>query len=76
MAVTNLPCEFSRDASNRFAKELEPFLADILNTNFETSFEDTQLPEPIKKAVILWRGEFTPHYAYMQDYLRELTDNS
>ena len=69
MAVTNLPCEFSRDASNQFAKELEPFLVEILTEDYTSSFEKTQLPDPIKEAVILWRGEFTPPFAYMEEYV-------
>ncbi|HHG84298.1 MAG TPA: hypothetical protein ENJ82_06070 [Bacteroidetes bacterium] len=69
MAVTNLPCEFSADASTEFSANLSPYLPGIIAANYEASLENSQLPEAIQKAVILWNGEFTPRYAYMQDYL-------
>ncbi len=70
MAVTNLPCEFSADSSLRFGKELEPFLLDWINADFQAdSVEEAGLPGPIRKAVILWKGNFTPEFAYMKEFI-------
>ncbi len=69
MAVTNLPCEFSADASEKFSDQLLPFLEDIISADFELDFTNTSLPEPIKNAVIMWRGKFTDCYKYMEEYL-------
>lgn len=69
MAVTNLPCEFSADASIQFSNDLMPFLERIVKANYKGSLKDSNLPEEIKRAVILWNGNFTPQYSYMKKYL-------
>lgn len=70
MAITNLPCEFSSDASSAFSKDLEPYIFNILEANFEAEeVSDSGLPDVIQNATILWKGKFTPRYAYMQEYL-------
>ena len=70
MAVTNLPCEFSADASLAFSKDLNPYLEGIFKADYKAgSLENSLLPIEVKKAVILWKGELTPSYRYMQQYL-------
>ena len=71
MAVTNLPCEFSADASLQFSENLKPFLNKIISARYKGSLSDSGLPEEIRKAVILWRGNFTHQYSYMKKYLSE-----
>jgi alpha-aminoadipic semialdehyde synthase len=70
MAVGNLPAELPREASMTFSTALKPFISDLANVNLKGSFEEAQLPSPIRNAVILWQGEFTPKYKYMQEFLR------
>jgi hypothetical protein len=70
MAVGNLPAELPREASMTFSTALKPFIPDLAKLNLQGSFEDAKLPAPIREAVILWQGEFTPKYKYMQDFLR------
>jgi len=70
MAVTNLPCEFSADASQEFSNDLEPFLKNIVSADYSKSFEDANLLPEIKRAVIMWQGKFTERYQYMKDYLK------
>ncbi len=69
MAVTNLPCEFSADASQQFSKDLSPFLKGIAQANYKGTMDESNLPEEIKRAVILWQGKFTKQYKYMNKYL-------
>lgn len=69
MAVTNLPCEFSADASEEFSNDLEPFLKSIVSANYNKSFEDVDLLPEIKRATIMWKGEFTESYKYMKEYI-------
>ena len=70
MAVTNLPCEFSADASKGFSDNLAPLMPGILAADFSAGqVHDANLPEAIQKAVILWKGQFTPEYAYMNAFL-------
>ncbi|MCP4198189.1 MAG: hypothetical protein GY762_13650 [Proteobacteria bacterium] len=70
MAVGNLPAELPREASMTFSTALKPFIPDLAKLNLQGSFEDAELPTPIREAVVLWQGEFTPKYKYMQDFLR------
>ena len=69
MAVTNLPCEFSADASRQFSDDLNPFLMQIAEANYKGTLHDSNLPEEIKRAVILWRGEFTDEFDYLKKYI-------
>jgi alpha-aminoadipic semialdehyde synthase len=69
MAVTNLPCEFSADASIQFSDDLKPFLKQMIKANYKGKLSESNLPEEIKRAVILWRGNFTSKYYYMKKYV-------
>lgn len=70
MAVTNLPCEFSADASARFASELAPLHDALLKADWQAEdFEDSGLPPELAKATILWQGKLTPDFAYMAEYV-------
>ncbi|MBT8401748.1 MAG: hypothetical protein KJO98_14815 [Rhodothermia bacterium] len=70
MAVTNLPCEFSRDASIRFGQELERFLPQLLSARFDGSLEDAGLAPELGNATILWKGQLTMRYEYMREFLK------
>ncbi|MEM7040057.1 MAG: hypothetical protein AAF570_24005, partial [Bacteroidota bacterium] len=72
MAVTNLPCEFSADASEQFSTDISPLLSGILSANYEGTMEESGLPDAISKACILWNGELTPTYAYMSEFVEGL----
>lgn len=73
MAVTNLPCEFSTDASEQFSTDITPVLDGILNADYEaSSLEDSGLPTEVAGATILWNGQLTKKYAYMAAYVAGL----
>jgi alpha-aminoadipic semialdehyde synthase len=69
MAVGNLPCELPREASNAFSTALKPYIPALAAADLAGGFDAAGLPEPIRRAVILWRGEFTPRYEHMRAYL-------
>ena len=69
LAVDNLPCEIPRRASIDFSHALKPFVPQIVGADFSAGFDELALPAPIKKAVILHHGEFTPEYRYIQEFL-------
>ncbi|HMN23328.1 MAG TPA: hypothetical protein PKE38_02450 [Ignavibacteriaceae bacterium] len=75
MAVTNLPCEFSSDASTQFSENLFPFLKDIVSANYKDSLLESHLPEEIKRAVIMWKGRFTKRYSYMKEYIENIQNH-
>lgn len=69
LAVDNLPCELPRESSMHFSETLLPFVPHIAKANYDVSFEDTDLPQSLKNATILWHGELTPQYLYLEEYL-------
>jgi alpha-aminoadipic semialdehyde synthase len=70
MAVGNLPAELPREASLVFSGALTPFMPEVAGADFTGQLAGAGLPGPIRSAVILWRGEFTPRYEYMKEFLR------
>jgi alpha-aminoadipic semialdehyde synthase len=71
MAVTNLPCEFSTDASTQFSIDISPYLKSIVSANYMGRLRDSNLPDEIKRAVILWKGNFANDYVYMSKFIEE-----
>jgi len=69
LAVDNLPCEISKEASTYFSQVLKPFIPQIVEADFSVNFDECALPPPIKNAVIVYHGELTPDYRYMQSFL-------
>jgi saccharopine dehydrogenase (NAD+, L-lysine-forming) len=69
MATDNLPAELPLESSLYFSNALMPLVPDMARADFSKSFEDCSLPKPVKKAVILYRGDFTPDYKYMTKFM-------
>lgn len=69
MAVGNLPCELPREASGTFSTALTPFIPALAALDLNASFEQAELPSAMRRAVILWRGEFTPEFEYMRKFV-------
>ena len=70
MAVDILPSELPREASKAFSDALIKFLPGLMEADFEVPFEKLQVPDPLKKAMILYHGELTPDYQYLKEYLK------
>jgi len=70
MAVDNLPAEIPLESSVFFSQCLKPFLPAIAYADYGGTLDGCWLPDPIKKAMILFRGEFTPDYQYMKSFLK------
>jgi len=69
MAVDNLPCELPREASQSFGETLLDFIPALAKADLKTSFEDLDLPREIKDAIIVYRGELTKNFEYLNQYL-------
>lgn len=69
LAVDNLPAEMPLESSVFFSQTLMPFIPDITRADFSKDFSECGLPEPVRKAVILYRGELTPDYIYMNRFV-------
>ncbi|MBC8415625.1 MAG: hypothetical protein H8E11_04275 [Candidatus Cloacimonetes bacterium] len=70
MTVDNLPCEFSKEASDYFSKILEPFIEKLLVCDCSKSIEEADLPDEIKGACITHQGKLQPEYEYLEEFLK------
>jgi len=70
MSIDNLPAEIPLESSIFFSNALKPMLPSLAQADFSGDFEHYQLPLAIKKAVILYKGKFTPDYEYMKDFIK------
>jgi alpha-aminoadipic semialdehyde synthase len=72
LAVFNLPSELPLESSRDFGRVLLPFVPQLVGADFSVDFEHCQLPLAIKKAVIVYKGELTPKYRYLEKYLEKV----
>jgi alpha-aminoadipic semialdehyde synthase len=71
MAVDILPSELPRDASAYFSGVLMDYVPAIAQADYSAPFEELALPPEIKRAVIVYQGELTPDYRYIEQYLKD-----
>jgi alpha-aminoadipic semialdehyde synthase len=71
MAVDNLPCEFSKEASNYFTSALLPYMEAMLNNDYRKPIKDSILPEPIRQAVLVHHGKLEHDYKFMYQFIEE-----
>lgn len=69
MAVDILPSELPRESSVAFSEALFPYLSDLAAADFDVPFQELNIPEPLKKAMILHHGQLTPDYEYLEGFL-------
>jgi saccharopine dehydrogenase (NAD+, L-lysine-forming) len=69
LAVYNLPAELPLESSTYFSGKLKEYVPALLAARFDKSFAECGLPDVLRRAVILYRGELTPGYAYLGPYL-------
>ena len=70
MAVDNLPAEISLESSLAFSQALKPFVPSLARADFSGDLAHCSLPASVKRAVILYRGEFTSDYQYMEKFIK------
>lgn len=69
MGVDILPSELPRESSQTFSDALIGFLPDLVQANLDVPFDKLDIPAPLKRAMILYKGELTPDYKYLKEYL-------
>lgn len=69
MAVDNLPCEFAAEASADFSAALRDHVPAIVTADYGVPLSDCRLPPEIKRAVIAYRGQLTPDYRCLEQFL-------
>jgi alpha-aminoadipic semialdehyde synthase len=69
MATDNLPAELALESSIYFSRSLLTLVPSVARASFSGSFEECDLPKPLKNAVVLYQGKFTPSYEYMKKFV-------
>ncbi len=69
MSVDILPSELPRDASVYFSGVLKEYIPVLARADYSVPFERLDLPPEIRRAVIVYHGELTPDYRYLERYL-------
>ena len=69
MAVDILPSELPREASAFFSHILAGMIPAIAKADQSAAFSAYDLPPELKRAVIVYRGELTPSYQYLETHL-------
>jgi len=69
LAVDNLPGELAYDASVFFSHLLKPFIPSLVQADYSKPLAASGLSGPLQRAVIVYNGELTPDYHYLQKYL-------
>jgi len=50
---------------------LREFVPGIVAADFDRASGELELPQPIRKALVLHQGVFTPEYRYMNEYIKK-----
>lgn len=69
MAIDNLPCELSQDASDHFSSVLVTHLPDLMEMDTQLTFEELEMSPEVKDSIIVFRGELTPKFSYLKQFL-------
>ncbi len=69
LAVDNLPAELPNDASVFFSNQLRPYVPNLMKALWHKRLEDSGLHPHIKPGVIVYNGQLTEPYYYLQRYL-------
>ncbi len=69
MAVDNLPCQLAAESSEHFGDTLVGWVPLLDRCPWERPLDELPLPESIRRAVIVHRGELTPAFEYLQTSL-------
>ncbi len=69
LAVDNLPAELPNDSSRFFSNQLRPFVPGIITADFSKPLKSSGLPDEIKRATIVYNGQLTENFKYLEQYL-------
>ena len=69
MAVDNLPCEIPLEASQHFSASLRGFIAEMGKLDPASGDFVAKLPEPLKKAMIVRRGNLVAPFEFLKEYV-------
>lgn len=67
LAVDTIAAEIPLEASTYFSGVLTDFVPEVVSCDFSAGYDDLSLSGPLKKALVLHNGSFTPAYKYMEN---------
>lgn len=70
LAVDILPCELPVDASRYFGQMLRPLVPALARADFSRELGDCGLPPELQRATIVYNGELTEPYRYLDPEVR------
>ena len=70
IAVDNLPTELPRNSSIEFSNSLHQFVPGIVNADLTKSFDEVDFPPEIKRAVIVYKGNLTDDFKYLEEFIQ------
>ena len=71
MAVDNLPCELSREASDHFSSMLSPLLYKAKDADFTAELESIGLPPELRRAVIVHKGKLVSRFEHLAQSIQD-----
>ncbi|MCZ7604432.1 MAG: bifunctional lysine ketoglutarate reductase /saccharopine dehydrogenase family protein [Melioribacteraceae bacterium] len=69
MTVDNLPAEIPVESSEWFSKSLMPLVPKLFEADYSKDFEQLNLSDELKNACVVYKGELTPNFKYLEEYL-------
>lgn len=76
MAVHILPSELPRESSQKFSGALIHYLEPIVHCDFNADYLKLELPDAIKRALIVHKGQLTPPYYYLKEFLNAVKNEN
>ncbi len=71
LAVNHLPCELPVDSSVYFSRSLSPFVPRLARADFSRPLADSGLPDELIAATIVYNGELTEPYRYLERFVKQ-----
>ncbi|KUG25163.1 hypothetical protein ASZ90_005018 [hydrocarbon metagenome] len=69
MTVDNLPAEIPVESSEWFSKSLMPLVPKLFEADYSKTFDELNLSPELKNACVVYKGELTPNYKYLEEFL-------
>lgn len=69
MTVDNLPAEIPVESSEWFSKSLMPLVPKLFEADYSKDFEQLNLSDELKNACVVYKGELTPNFKYLEEFL-------
>ena len=70
LSIPNLASELPKDSSKSFSSLLKNYIPQIANAKVTDNFEQLELPEEIKKGIVIYKGKLTPNYKYLMNIVK------